>query len=510
MPDPNDRRRPPPRRPPPGDRPPPPHRGPIPPVDPGDGPPRGGPVYLPPPAAPVVPPRPSEEAGPSPIAGYTLTQSPQALPQLDTTAGARQRYFVSVPNVHTRMLMGSRVPSAGAGRPGNGYDGFNVVTNGHLYLHASNHTATVTAQERIYLGSMTGSLAAIANGDVLVGSQRKTVTVGAHQNVMLVGGYGPTAQAVSVWGTTPESPAKPDFDEVVSAHREAALISTGCVTAISAGLQLIGTKRAVRTSSVVGYVLLTASLLSGFRAIAEGSSKSQLFTGFDPDEGLPPGVGIHGKGHITMTTGFAGSISSFAHTGSITSVAGITAGLMAGIAANISGGLVASVTGLATANMSSIMSSNIVSVLEASLESRKGVALVRGATVEIGDLAPPAPQLPTLSVETAAIAVVRSRAGGPGGPEMTLDAVSQEAEVKAIAKVTIDVAPFSVEVTPLGVHIKYAGDSVVEVTPLKIVLKQLSNEVEVALDGVTLKSGPSSVKVTAAAAKVSATKVLLG
>ncbi|MCC7535327.1 MAG: hypothetical protein IT379_03905 [Deltaproteobacteria bacterium] len=453
---------------------------------------------------------PDTEDGPEPIAGYTLAQAVPTLPQVDSTAGAKQRYYVSVPNVQTRMLLGSRIPSPGTDQPGVGYDGFNAVTHGHLFFSATQQTATLSAQQRVYLVSMTDSLAAIAMGDVLVGSQTKTATVAAHKNVMLIGGYGPSTTPVTVFGVTPASPLKPDCEKVVSDHQQAALISTGIVGVISNALGIIGTKRALKVGNVVGYVLMTAGLLSGFKAIAEGSSKAQLFTGFDPDDGLPSGVGIHGKSHVTVTAGLGGSISMFAHSGSITGVAGITAGIVGGIAGNVSGGLTASVTGLATAGMNSIMSSNIVSVLEASIEARKGVALVRGASIKVGDLNPPAPQLPTLSIESAAIATHKMTAGRVGGPQVMLNGVTQQAEVSAMKKVTIDVTPFSVEVTPLGVHVKYGGESVVEVTPMKIVLKQLAQEVEVSLSGVKMASGGTSVQVTPAAAKVAGPKVLLG
>lgn len=451
------------------------------------------------------------ESGPAPIAGYTLQHGPPAMPALDTTVGAKQRYSVSVPNVSTRMLMGTRVQSTGPNTRGDGYDGFNVVTDGHVVMNAVHQSATMSAWDRVYIVSQTSSLAAIAKGDVLIGSELQTATLAGHKNVVIVGGYGPKTQSVSVWGSVPEGAGKPDFDDVVSAHAQAALISGGIVAVVSSALGIVGTKRALKVGSVVGYVLMTAGLISGFKQIAEGAAKGQLLAGFDADVGLPSGVGIHGKGHVTITTGLFAGISMFAHTGSITGIAGITAGLTAGIAASISGGLSASVNGLAVAGMQSIMSSSVVSVLEAELAARKGKSWVRGGMVQIGDPTPDTPQIPTLQVDTKALAIIKQQAGVlPTSPKIVLDGIAQNVGISAMKKVEIDVTPYTIEVTPLGIKIKYAGDPVVEITPLKISLKQLSSEVEVALDGVTLTSGPSTVKLNAASAKVSALKVLLG
>src|SRR5262249_23674677 len=159
------------------------------------------------------------------------------------------------------------------------------------------------------------------------------------------------------------------FAGVANQYRTAATITAGAVGLISGVLGIVGNLR--EWASTPAYLLMSAGTLSGLKGIVEGSANRALFKGFkEPKD--PGGVSIHGKQFVTTSAGFGGAITNFAASGSISNIAGITAGMFGGVAASVSGILAASVSAVASAGMTSVLGSTIVSVYKATLESRLG------------------------------------------------------------------------------------------------------------------------------------------
>ncbi|MCC7536736.1 MAG: hypothetical protein IT379_11005 [Deltaproteobacteria bacterium] len=457
--------------------------------------------------------REDREQGPKPLGGVSDRGTDGALPAIDLSVGARQRFRVHVPTEDTSLLMGARVPVTRDEDATKqlGYDGFNTITNGHVLLASVDDTATVQSSGRVYVVSLTSSLSALAKGDVLIGSDRSSTTLAAKGSVTVIAGYGPSPQTVTLYGETPESPSAPDLQEVVDDHAMAALIASGVISVVTMAYGLIDTPRTVSVPTIAAYTLQTAGLVSGFKAIVEGATGKSLMSGFGSD--LPSGVGIHGKQGVTITTStsIGASIYLFAPVGSVTGIGAISAGLVGGVSANLTGLLAASVTGLAAASMQSLVQASVVSLVSASLESRLGTAAVRGAMVEVGQVVTTPPQLPTMSTTVQALMKVDAKAGALGLTAVELNGLLSQIKMKAVKKVTLEVLPYTLEVSPLGVAIKAGGVPVAEITPTKIALKQLpASSVEITPAYVKATAGPSVMQLTPAMAKVSGLKVMVG
>lgn len=454
-----------------------------------------------------------KERGPRALGGVTEAGTGGELPQIDYTVGARQRFRVHVPTEDSTLLLGARVKTTpeGGSTTELGYDGINAITQGHLFFSSSAATATLQSAGRVYVVSLTSSLAAIAHGELLVGSARSHATLAAKKSVSIISGYGPSAQTVTLYGTDPESPSHADLTEILESHEAAALVTTGAVGVISAALFLLNTPRAAWASSIAAYVLLSAGLLSGFKSIVEGATRKSLTGGGLEDDALE-GVGIHGKKGVTITTGTGPgtSISMFAPAGSFIATGAISAGMTAGLSTNISGILAASITGLASASMQAIHKTSVVSMLDTAIESRIGSVTLRGPKIDVGAIAPASPQAPTLAVSLNGAMTVDAKAGALGTTAVSLSGLTQSALVKAVKSISLEVLPFVVEVSPLGVTIKNGVLPVVQITPTGIKLLQTPTTVEVAPTGVKVVSGPTMLELSPAIAQVTGTKVLIG
>lgn len=466
-------------------------------------------------------PRESLEHGPRSLGGVVLPPHDptheQALPAIDPSVGAAQRFRVRVPTASTTLLLGKRVPEARMEDDTQllGYDGANAITHAHVFVSGSK-SATLQAAGRVYAVSTGSSLAAVAREEVLVGTQGNAA-VGTKGQCLLVANNGPTPTAVDASGTTPASPSHPDYQSIVGDLETAAIATTASIGLLGAALVLAGTTRKSELKCYLGYIGKAVSIVSKTKTLIEQATNRSVVAheggtdvSFWQKQSDAGEVAVYGKDNVTITAGASvgTSLTMFAPLSSVHGVGGLTAGLAGGVAASLTSTWSASVHALGVTMISSLLTTYVTALNKTSIESRKGKAYVAAPVVTIGEVLPIAPQTPTISATVTAGMKVALEAG-MGTTSIELNGLLNTAEATALTKLSIDVLPWKLELTPAGVSIKAAALGA-SFTPAKLSLSEVTSKLELTAAGVTATSTPHALSLTPVQARIKGPFIVLG
>ena len=265
----------------------------------------------------------------------------------------REHLLIDIPEPATRMKVGLAALSEG-------FDGFSVGTDGHIWLtaldsstfsaHSQGPLRVISTEDSLYTAAKAGVTAATTGG----------TTVAATGGVKIIAGYDaePGLQSPDERITSPPSAddVSAGCDEVATAWGIADTVIAGLFNAKTLGLAMLSGPVTPRTLLDYGNVVSTMGFASNLAAMAvncAGMAGAAL-----------PGVNVHAKGGINICTPAFCSIYG-------------AAGLL------FASPLSVQLFGAATTGIAGLASAGLSSLGKVDLASSKGITVEAGGKVEV-------------------------------------------------------------------------------------------------------------------------------